>query len=259
MFSVSPCMHREPPRLLMSQSWSILVSSSFVEKQKEKLEREAANANKSKQPEVDTQPVGEVATPVVKPKVTLRNYPSIIIQQRSGQAQDLQAVSLDVSSHFTLAFNFSRTPFIWPFHLIMSDKLLQTILDTKPGVMDSRSYELILCAHMLLDMVRRDAIFTLFRALVTAGDRGVQAIACHHGYVHSAFCLLWPWVEWTSSPRNSVFNTNELLSDRSLVGLLLLLYSTRMLLCCCSSLEASPVATLTTTCAVHNVAIPIAP
>ncbi|KAA3679240.1 uncharacterized protein DEA37_0007606, partial [Paragonimus westermani] len=80
-------------------------------------------------------------------KITLRNYPSIIVQQRPGGSCTLQAVSLDA------------------------------ILDSRSDWMDARSYELLICVHSLLDMVRRDSIFTLFRALVSASDRGVQAKA----------------------------------------------------------------------------------
>ncbi|CAH8662382.1 unnamed protein product [Dicrocoelium dendriticum] len=116
-------------------------------KQKEKAAEEAAAkaAEEKKKETAKTEPVATVPSPASAVKISLKNYPSIVIQHKFPRDYTLQTVSLD------------------------------TILESKVEVIDARSYEMILCVHSLLDMIRRDAVFTLFRALVTAGDRGVQA------------------------------------------------------------------------------------
>ncbi|CAL8087591.1 unnamed protein product [Calicophoron daubneyi] len=101
-------------------------------KEAEALKQELAAASESKPKES---------------KIVLRNYPSIVVQQKRSVDYNLQLVGLD------------------------------TILESKSDSMDAQSYEFMFCAQNLLDMLRRDAIFILFRALVTAGDRGVQAKA----------------------------------------------------------------------------------
>ncbi|KAF7234034.1 hypothetical protein EG68_10057 [Paragonimus skrjabini miyazakii] len=133
-----------------------------VEKEAEqarKLEEERKKKEKERQEALEKEAEEkrkEISAPVLETsgnkklesiKITLRNYPSIIVQQRPGSGCTLQTVSLDA------------------------------ILDSRSDWMDARSYELLICVHSLLDMIRRDSIFTLFRALVSASDRGVQAKA----------------------------------------------------------------------------------
>lgn len=48
-------------------------------------------------------------------------------------------------------------------------------MDANSEYMSSSCYELLFCVQTILDMFRRDCIFTLFRALVNAGDRCVSA------------------------------------------------------------------------------------
>ncbi|CAH8579629.1 unnamed protein product [Schistosoma turkestanicum] len=79
------------------------------------------------------------------PKVTLRDLPSIIILRKQNVDFTVQSVGLDV------------------------------VMDSKSDFMDCRSYEFMFCIHTIFDMIRRDSVFTLFRALVTAADRGICA------------------------------------------------------------------------------------
>nr|CAX74260.1 Cell division cycle and apoptosis regulator protein 1 [Schistosoma japonicum] len=79
------------------------------------------------------------------PKLALRDLPSIIILRKKNADFTVQSVGLDV------------------------------VMDSKSDFMDSRSYEFMFCIHTIFDMLRRDSVFTLFRALVTAADRGICA------------------------------------------------------------------------------------
>ncbi|GAA48904.1 cell division cycle and apoptosis regulator protein 1 [Clonorchis sinensis] len=114
-------------------------------KEKEMQEALAAKEEEDKKRESSKPTIEISATPKADACIALRNYPSIIVQKRLTDDYTLQTVSLD------------------------------SVLESKSDFMDARSYELVICVHNLFDMVRRDFIFTLFRALVTAGDRGIQA------------------------------------------------------------------------------------
>ncbi|TGZ46300.1 hypothetical protein CRM22_011126 [Opisthorchis felineus] len=114
-------------------------------KEKEMQEALAAKEEEDKKRESSKPTVEISTTPKADACIALRNYPSIIVQKRLTDDYTLQTVSLD------------------------------SVLESKSDLMDARSYELVICVHNLFDMVRRDFIFTLFRALVTAGDRGIQA------------------------------------------------------------------------------------
>ncbi|CAH8629306.1 unnamed protein product [Heterobilharzia americana] len=126
-------------------------SAKKAEKQKEELakvsqetsEKSFQHSDKQAKPATD---VDMGSKPKIEaPKPILRDIPSIIILRKQNVDFSIQSVGLDV------------------------------VMDSKSGFMDSRSYELMFCVHTIFDMLRRDSVFTLFRALVTAADRGICA------------------------------------------------------------------------------------
>ncbi|KAH8864356.1 Cell division cycle and apoptosis regulator protein 1 [Schistosoma japonicum] len=126
---------------------------SAIKAEKEKMEQAKAlqlvTIDKSPQvPEEQVKPVNAESGSKPKtdvPKLALRDLPSIIILRKKNADFTVQSVGLDV------------------------------VMDSKSDFMDSRSYEFMFCIHTIFDMLRRDSVFTLFRALVTAADRGICA------------------------------------------------------------------------------------
>ncbi|CAH8869523.1 unnamed protein product [Trichobilharzia szidati] len=127
-------------------------SAKKAEKEKEeraKVSQEAAPEKSLQVGDKQTKPASEIEsgsklkTDLLKP--ALRDIPSLIILRRRNVDFSIQSVGLDV------------------------------VMDSKSNFMDSRSYELMFCVHTIFDMLRRDSVFTLFRALVTAADRGICA------------------------------------------------------------------------------------
>ncbi|THD19290.1 Cell division cycle and apoptosis regulator protein 1 [Fasciola hepatica] len=121
-------------------------------KQKEKeQEEQAAKELQAKRDEEERQQAAEAAVKndstadTTKAIIHLRNYPSLVIQSTLADCR-------------------------------VQNATLEELLEPKSSVnMDTRAYEMMFCAHTVLEMLHRDAIFIFFRAMVTAGDRGVQA------------------------------------------------------------------------------------
>uniref|UniRef100_A0A183AK28 SAP domain-containing protein n=1 Tax=Echinostoma caproni TaxID=27848 RepID=A0A183AK28_9TREM len=137
----------------LEYSEDIVLLSEAPCKQKEEQEAQAAKELQAKKEEAERQQVAEAAAKqefkfdTSKANLNLRNYPSLVLQPQMVDCR-VQSVTLE--------------------------DLLEPKVAPK---IDAQSFELMFCAHTMLEMLHRDAIFILFRALVTAGDRGVQAKA----------------------------------------------------------------------------------
>ncbi|KAA0198094.1 Cell division cycle and apoptosis regulator protein 1, partial [Fasciolopsis buskii] len=121
-------------------------------KQKEKeQEEQAAKELQTKKDEeerlhaAETAIISDSTADTTKAVIHLRNYPSIVIQPKIKNCR-------------------------------VQNATLEDLLEPKsPFSMDTRAFEMMFCAHTIMEMLHRDAIFIFFRAMVTAGDRGVQA------------------------------------------------------------------------------------
>ncbi|KAH9591206.1 Cell division cycle and apoptosis regulator protein 1, variant 2 [Schistosoma haematobium] len=126
-------------------------SAKKAEKEKMEQEKTLQSVTIDKSPQVSEEQIKPSNTEsgskpwTDAPKLTLRDLPSIIILRKKTVDFTVQSVGLDV------------------------------VMDSKSDFMDCRSYEFMFCIHTIFDMLRRDSVFTLFRALVTAADRGICA------------------------------------------------------------------------------------
>ncbi|CAI2736500.1 unnamed protein product [Schistosoma spindalis] len=126
-------------------------SAKKAEKEKMEQEKTLQSVTIDKSPQVSEEQIKPSNTDFGSkswtdaPKLTLRDLPSIIILRKKNVDFTVQSVGLDV------------------------------VMDSKSDFMDCRSYEFMFCIHTIFDMLRRDSVFTLFRALVTAADRGICA------------------------------------------------------------------------------------